>query len=67
MAEEKQKAPTGRPTPTQAELDKINKGEEVTLSDDGSGPDPFAQEEHKKSGVQTRQSHSTHTSEPKAR
>jgi len=30
----------GRPTPTQDELNKIALGEEVTLSDDGSGPDP---------------------------
>lgn len=32
--------PTGRPTPTQEEHDKIKMGEEVTLAEDGSGPDP---------------------------
>jgi hypothetical protein len=28
-----------KPTPTQAELNKISQGERVTLEDDGSGPD----------------------------
>jgi len=59
----------GRPTPTQEELNKIALGEEVTLSDDGSGPDPFIQateEARKKHEYQTRQTHAERTTQPRA-
>jgi hypothetical protein len=55
VAEEKQKVveavekrmTTGRPTPTQAELDKLALGQQVTLEPDGSEPDPKAPGWHK--------------------
>jgi len=61
-------APRGTPTPTQEELNEINLGRAPTLSDDGSGPDPFEamnEETRKRAGVQTRQAQATHTTQPR--
>jgi hypothetical protein len=64
-----QDVPRGRPTPTQEELDKIKLREEVQLSDDGSGEDPYvkanreAQEKH--AGVLRREGHAERTTTPR--
>ena len=53
--------PKGTPTPTQDEHNKIKAGEEVTLADDGSGPDPGVQATARTQPVQRRQAAPTHT------
>jgi hypothetical protein len=66
VVEEVTKRQSGKPTPTQDELDRVALGEHIaTHEDDGSGPDPKAPEwskhqvEAKPSGggYQTRQTH----------
>jgi hypothetical protein len=55
----------GRPTPTQDEINKIRMGEEVVLSDDGSGPDPAVVENEEQKKVLTRQAHPERTTAPR--
>ena len=73
VVEEVAKRQSGKPTPTQEELDRVALGEHLaTHEDDGSGPDPRAPEWHKtkvseatsspsSGGYQTRQSRASTT------
>jgi hypothetical protein len=64
-----QDVPRGRPTPTQEELNKINRREEVQLADDGSGEDPYAEanreQQERSSGVVRREGQPERTTQPR--
>jgi hypothetical protein len=62
IAEETEKRMSGKPTPTQEELDKANLGFASTQhEDDGSGPDPAVKKEE---GKKTKQSEAKPSSAP---
>ncbi|HEX4200288.1 MAG TPA: hypothetical protein VHY59_02135, partial [Chthoniobacterales bacterium] len=62
---ETEKRMSGKPTPTQEELDKANLGFVVTQhEDDGSGPDPAVKRNDKEEGKKTKQSEAKPSSAP---